>query len=507
MSLSKHASAHAQGPQQAPAFNPSAIRSVTAQNGQPALAIIEGISLVKPEMSYSQAHAHWHAFCASRGLAPATKAHMPKNAKSRNHRAPMLASDINTLADVIMSLPGTCPNYLQKCAAALYRCYNLEPPAAFVYEPIVASRARQATPKEPHSPPATTEQGQTASLHPPAPACESPIQHASTDALVPAGGPSNATVLLATSRPQQAVSQLGRVFQGAHFCLRALQDVHGVFWFKGCEVAAALGYVNLGKSIRDHVHSTRRRQIQNIELARGSNSDPLSKYEQEATWVTESGVWQLVLASQTELAEQFRLWFTGEVLPQLARTGTYSMQPQLSSSATNDELQALQFEHLAAQADAERQRAENLRLQSRQLRLELALKAHHVARELGLSMTPGQRTAAQLALDAAALPAHVSENSFTTAGEYLRMRGHTEAQVRSLQVTFGVMLKKSYQQVHGTPPPAHFHAEFGSEIKTPFSYNRQADRELLNGTYQLLTLTDTYRNQVSNELLALNCVA
>jgi hypothetical protein len=87
------------------------------------------------------------------------------------------------------------------------------------------------------------------------------------------------------------------------------------------------------------------------------------------------------------------------------------------------------------------------------------------------------------------------------------MRGHSEAQVRSLQITFGVMLKKYYQQVHGAAPPAHFHTESGSETKTPFSYNRQADRELLNGTYQLRTLTDTYRKQVSNELLALNCVA
>ena len=130
-----------------------------------------------------------------------------------------------------------------------------------------------------------------------------------------------------------------------------------------------------------------------------------------------------------------------------------------------------------------------------------------MAQELGLSLTPGQHTAAQLALDAAALPANVSENSFTTAGEYLRMRGHSETQVRSLQVTFGVMLKKYYQQVHGTAPPAHFHAEFGCENKTPCSYNRQADRELLNGAYQLLTLTDTYRKQVPNELLALNCVA
>jgi hypothetical protein len=170
-------------------------------------------------------------------------------------------------------------------------------------------------------------------------------------------------------------------------------------------------------------------------------------------------------------------------------------------------LQTLQFEQLAAQAAAERQREENLRLQTRLLRIELALKAKQAAQELGLSFTPAQDTAAQFAIDAAALPPNLPDNGFITAGEYLRMRGHGEAQVRSLQVTFGVMLKKHYEQVHGIAPPGHFHAEFGGVVKTPFSYNRQTDRELLNGTYQLLTLTETYRKQVPNELLALNCVA
>ena len=142
MSLSKQAAAHTQGALQPSAFNPNAIRSVIDQNGQPALAILESISSVKPEWSYSQARAHWHAFCASRGLAPAAQTSMPKNTRSSKHISPMLTTNVNTLADVIMSLPGTCPNYLQKCAAALYRCYNLEPPSAFVFEPIVASRAR-----------------------------------------------------------------------------------------------------------------------------------------------------------------------------------------------------------------------------------------------------------------------------------------------------------------------------------------------------------------------------
>jgi antitoxin component of RelBE/YafQ-DinJ toxin-antitoxin module len=129
------------------------------------------------------------------------------------------------------------------------------------------------------------------------------------------------------------------------------------------------------------------------------------------------------------------------------------------------------------------------------------------AQELGLNTNQALDVAAQLAIDVAALPLNLSDEGFTDAGEYLRMRGHNESQVRSLQVTFGQMLKKHYQQVHGVAPPGHFHAEFGGVVKAPYSYNRQADREFLNGTYQMLTLTDTYRKQVPNALLALNSVA
>ena len=210
MSLSKQVAAHTQGAPQPSAFNPSAIRSVTGQNGQPALAILEAIALVKPEWSYSQAHAHWHAFCTSRGLAPAAKTSMPKVAKSRNRVAPMLTTDVNTLADDIMSLPGTCPKYVQKCAAAVYRCYHMEPPSAFVHEPIVASRARQTTQKEPHTLAAAAAHIQVSSvpLATPSPEPAPQVSHANSQAA------RNATVSLASSVPQDAVSQLGRVFQG-----------------------------------------------------------------------------------------------------------------------------------------------------------------------------------------------------------------------------------------------------------------------------------------------------
>ena len=288
MSLSKQVSAHTKGAQHALAFNPSAIRNVIDQNGQPALAIIEGICFVKPQFSYSQAHAHWRAFCASRGLAPAAKRFMAKNEKLRNRVAPMLTTDVNTMAEVFMSLPDACPNYLQRCAAALYRCYRMEPPSAFVYEPIVASRTRQAPQKEPQILAATAAPTQISKVALPAPVSEAQAQPAA--APLAKNPNSNATISLASSMPQNAVSQLGRVFQSSRFCLRAMHSLDGTIWFKGNEVAEALGYARAAKAIRTHVHETRRQQLQNIELSRGGNSPPLSKYEQEATWVTEAGV-------------------------------------------------------------------------------------------------------------------------------------------------------------------------------------------------------------------------
>jgi prophage antirepressor-like protein len=481
------------------------------------VAILEAVLFVKPEWSYSQAHAHWHAFSAKLQLPGAAKAHMPKRSGDMNNRqpAPMLAAEVPILANVFMSLPNSCPQHLCECAAALYRHYNMESPTAFVYEPIASCNSSK-TPQNDHQlPVATAVQGQSVANALPVmassmafPALASAIvpriQSSSTS--VAAGRPSNVSLALAAAMPQNAVAQIGHVFQNSTFCLRALQDVNGTLWFKGNEVAATLGYEDLNKAVRTHVHIDRRCKLLNLQFSRGGEMPPLTKYEQEATWVTESGVYQLLMASQTELGEQFRLWFSGEVLPQLARTGSYSIQPQLPTTS-NDEFQALQFEQLAAQAATERQREAQLRVQTKLLRIELALKAKQAAQELGLSTTQALYEAAQFAIDAAALPANLSDDGFTTAGEYLRMRGHSEAQVRSLQVTLGHMLKKHYEQVHGVAPPGHFHAEFGGVIKTPYCYNRQTDRELLNGTYQLLTLTDTYRKQVSNELLAINSVA
>ena len=253
------------------------------------VAILEAVLFVKPEWSYSQAHAHWHAFSAKLQLPGAAKAHMPKRSGDMNNRqpAPMLAAEVPILANVFMSLPNSCPQHLCECAAALYRHYNMESPTAFVYEPI-ASCTSSKTPQNDHQlPVATAVQGQSvanaclpvmaSSMAFPAlaSAIVPRIQSGSTS--VAAGRPSNVSLALAAAMPQNAVAQIGHVFQNSTFCLRALQDVNGTLWFKGNEVAATLGYEDLNKAVRTHVHIDRRCKLLNLQFSRGGEMPPPSR--------------------------------------------------------------------------------------------------------------------------------------------------------------------------------------------------------------------------------------
>lgn len=50
---------------------------------------------------------------------------------------------------------------------------------------------------------------------------------------------------------------------------------------------------------------------------------------QNATFVTEAGLYEVVLRSDKPEAKPFRRWVTGEVLPSIRKTGAYSLQPKL----------------------------------------------------------------------------------------------------------------------------------------------------------------------------------
>lgn len=102
-------------------------------------------------------------------------------------------------------------------------------------------------------------------------------------------------------------------------------DQNGEPWFVGKDIAAALGYSNPQKAIRDHVDA----------LDKGVNEMDTPGGKQQMPIINESGVYSLIFSSKLEGAQRFKRWVTSEVLPTLRKTGSY-MMPKLSK-----EMQAL----------------------------------------------------------------------------------------------------------------------------------------------------------------------
>lgn len=116
-----------------------------------------------------------------------------------------------------------------------------------------------------------------------------------------------------------------QIFNNPEFGDIRTVDQNGEPWFVGKDIAAALGYSNPQKAIRDHVD----------EQDRGVNEMDTPGGKQPMPIINESGLYSLIFGSKLEGAVRFKRWVTSEVLPALRKTGSY-MMPKLSK-----EMQAL----------------------------------------------------------------------------------------------------------------------------------------------------------------------
>lgn len=106
-----------------------------------------------------------------------------------------------------------------------------------------------------------------------------------------------------------------KIFENQEFGKVRALEIDGKPYFLGKDVADALGYTNPQKAIRDHV---------DIE-DKLSERFVLSGQNREATVISESGLYSLVLSSKLESAKRFKRWVTSEVLPSIRHTGGYQM--------------------------------------------------------------------------------------------------------------------------------------------------------------------------------------
>ena len=91
--------------------------------------------------------------------------------------------------------------------------------------------------------------------------------------------------------------------------------IDGVPYFVGKDVASALGYSNTNDALIRHVDEEDK-LTSRITMA-GQGRDVIV--------INESGVYSLIFSSQLPTAKKFKHWVTSEVLPQIRKTGSYSV--------------------------------------------------------------------------------------------------------------------------------------------------------------------------------------
>ena len=102
-----------------------------------------------------------------------------------------------------------------------------------------------------------------------------------------------------------------------------VQVIDGEPWFVGKDVAEALGYAIPRKAIIDHVDAEDKKPLSNLDEFQ--ITPPLNGLPDNTVLINESGVYSLIFSSQLPTAKKFKRWVTSEVLPQIRRTGSYSI--------------------------------------------------------------------------------------------------------------------------------------------------------------------------------------
>ena len=93
-------------------------------------------------------------------------------------------------------------------------------------------------------------------------------------------------------------------------------------WFRGKDIAKALGYEKLRNAILKHVNDDDKSILE--DLRRGPQIRAPFKNEQGGSiFINESGLYSLIFGSRLESAKVFKRWVTKDVLPSIRKTGRY----------------------------------------------------------------------------------------------------------------------------------------------------------------------------------------
>lgn len=165
------------------------------------------------------------------------------------------------------------------------------------------------------------------------------------------------------------------------FVIRYNDDRPDEFWFKGNDVAEFLEYKNSRKALIDHVDCQWKQDWSTLQTNRytpvTSSSDNVitpSNWQPHTVFISEAGLYALVLRSKKAEAIQFQKWIMEDVLPSLRRSGSYTMSNKVESMDIGSNENAV----LTLQKD--------LTIQKLQYELQLSVKERELsAKDMELS--------------------------------------------------------------------------------------------------------------------------
>lgn len=136
--------------------------------------------------------------------------------------------------------------------------------------------------------------------------------------------------------------------------VRVLTDEHGNPWFLGADVCTILSTAT--NHIREYLDADEITNIRSTDIAQNGGKAPV--------FVSESGLYSLVLRSRKPEAREFKRWVTHEVLPSIRRHGAYMTESTLEKAVTEPDF----LIRLATQIKQERAEKEKAQAQVERMR-------------------------------------------------------------------------------------------------------------------------------------------
>jgi len=106
----------------------------------------------------------------------------------------------------------------------------------------------------------------------------------------------------------------------------------GAPYFRACEVTKILGYGNGRQALKTHVnpkYTLTREALGHTELTQGGCPESGHPLQDASVYISEPGLYSLILRSKKKEAEDFQNWVVEKVLPEIREKGGYqSRKPQ-----------------------------------------------------------------------------------------------------------------------------------------------------------------------------------